>query len=337
MNPEEIFSVEPDSETNYFSHLSVRKNFNNNITAAVCSQYQEIVVFEIFPEDSFAEPVEQRSFSDLREINGLSLSPDASRLFYSGGENWFVSGYFDLTTDSRLSPACLPKREEPMGICSYNPAMDLVATTYWNDDNKMNIRFLSFDADSGSYISRPEHPELTGPVGGYYLIHSLSWSNDGTLLMITTGEVDDGIEGTNGSVEIIDMSGPGDNRQCLYINFFSQSIGASCFNHDKSIAAFCFDDKIRFIDVTEGKVLSTRRKVNAEDICFYNNNSTEKIFYAEYSVLRCLDLKTLKDCFHREFDDNIKRLELIPASGSGFSYDLLFILFSSGRLSILRL
>ena len=332
MTLEEILSVEPGSENISFDYLSVRKNFSADITAAIGSKRGRIIVIEFLMEGSELKPVRNRSFSGFTDLNGLSLSPDASRLFYTGGTDDRSSGFFDLTKDSELSFFNLPVRSQMTGICSYNPVRNLVAESYWNDAGRMNIQFLSYDSNTRTYLNNPEVPEITGE----YLISSLSWSSDGNLLMITTGEVDDGYAGTSGSVEIISLAGSGNNRGYLYTKDFSQIIESSGFNHEGSVAAFSFDDKIRFIDVKAGKVLSTRRNVNTKDIAFYNSGSG-KLFYTLYSLLYCLELKTLKDCFRQEFEGGIIQLELLPSEISGFNSDLLFILFSSGKLSILTI
>ena len=323
MEISKILSAETGLPSSFFYLFSVRENYGF-ITAVIADREGTAAVLKL--TDSGIK--EQISIYTLSQLRGISLSADGTGLFCIGGRGSRSSTYYNLA-DGGTVPINQTDTKEMIEICSYNPVpgTDLLARAQWDSPDRMIIQFLSQDEETGLYVPVPSVPELTSE----YLISSIVWSPDGKRIIITSGDVDDGYKGTNGTAEIYEYDRSGSKKwECLYGNVFSQIIGNGCFSENGSIAAYNFDDKIRFIDTSKGTVLSTKRKTLINDMAFYNSAGKDYLWYTRYSTVSCINLKNLKECFHLDFTEKIVNIKIL-------SDDRLLCLFQSGEFALYKI
>ena len=95
-----------------------------------------------------------------------------------------------------------------------------------------------------------------------YNVQSIRWSKTGSLCGIAEGEIDDGWEGTNGVARVFRWEDEEKRWDPVFYTAFSQVVKNIVFHPYRDIAAIAYEDKIRLVELKNGSVISTKRKLD---------------------------------------------------------------------------
>jgi WD40 repeat protein len=276
--------------------------------------------------------------------SGIGILPPGGHLVSTGYSTdrklkLFTIGKSEKESIFDPEPAYVSEIGSGASALSAHPQEPIVACAGFPDrysaNHEPNIRFFCI-ASSESTTEEPKTKNSIAvlparePLHSRYFVNSFSWNNNGSLCGVAEGEVDDGWEGTNGVARVFRWEEDEKRWDPVFYTGFSQVVTRIIFHPNRNIAAIAYEDKIRFVDLENGAVIATKRKLYLWSGIMAFTPEGDYLAVGDYKSIIYIDPCNLSVEKSIPLGDSPNAI-LFNRDGSG-----LFVLFKNGYLQYIN-